>query len=78
MARQRPGECRFFANVDQLIHDIVTSSSRTKLINTVAPTSGKSRVNELEELLVQEQDPDKHFTPGSILVVASDAPVPTL
>ena len=47
------------ANVDQLIHHIVSSSSRSKVLNKVAPSSGKERLEKLESLLVKEDDTEK-------------------
>lgn len=63
------------ANVDRLIHDIVSASSRSRLISTVAPESGRNRMAKLNGLLVQEDDIEKQYPPGRLIMVAVDAQV---
>ena len=58
------------ANVDKLIHEIVSSSTRSKAIDFFTSTYAKERKDKLEDLLMND-DKDRHFAPGTLLAVST-------
>ena len=58
------------ANVDKLIHEIVSSSTRSKAIDFFTSTYAKERKEKMEDLLMND-DKDRHFAPGTLLAVST-------
>jgi hypothetical protein len=56
------------ANVDLLIHEVVTNSNRRKIHEAVSPESAKARERELEGLLIKDGK-EKHYPPGNLLLI---------